>query len=407
MADQKNLEDQLNILFDDFDDEEAAADNTIEVAAAEKPVKETVYEDMTASFTGKPASDIVDDSALENEERGISFEDFENIMPEEDDEAAVYQEPGVMTAEKAADPADEFEIDVDEEPADEEETETDPEPEEEVEEKVPARKDRNYPSADQMRKESIRFWIFTLIVALLVAAAVLFILNKRGIIDLKGMFAGQETTTTAPETEETTTTTAEETTTTTTAEETTTTAEETSAEEEETTVSEEETTETVPAETSSVKDNYTNMFVVAEGNYTLNIRAAATTDSAIVGIINEFGGGSILEQSGEWYHINSGSVDGYVKAEFVLTGEEAEAAAEAHASEKVKINADSINVRQAASTDAEILDSAVKGAVFAYLGEENGFYHIQFNATYEGYVSMDYASLGSYLEEAIVYSPQE
>ena len=102
MADQKNLEDQLNILFDDFDDEEAAADNTIEVAAAEKPVKETVYEDMTASFTGKPASDVVDDSALENEERGISFEDFENIMPEEDDEAAVYQEPGVMTAEKAA-----------------------------------------------------------------------------------------------------------------------------------------------------------------------------------------------------------------------------------------------------------------------------------------------------------------
>jgi len=55
----------------------------------------------------------------------------------------------------------------------------------------------------------------------------------------------------------------------------------------------------------------------------LNIRAEANTDSELVGKMRKDSACEILSMDGEWAHITSGEVEGYVKAEFLYTGQEA------------------------------------------------------------------------------------
>ena len=60
---------------------------------------------------------------------------------------------------------------------------------------------------------------------------------------------------------------------------------------------------------------------ITEGN--LNIRKKAAADSEIAGKMTKHNACEILASKGEWYQVKSGKVKGYVKAEFILTGEEA------------------------------------------------------------------------------------
>ncbi len=61
--------------------------------------------------------------------------------------------------------------------------------------------------------------------------------------------------------------------------------------------------------------------VIAEG---VNVRAEASTDSDIIGSLTYGNVGEIISSDGEWIYFTSGEVTGYVKAEFVVTGKEAE-----------------------------------------------------------------------------------
>ena len=60
----------------------------------------------------------------------------------------------------------------------------------------------------------------------------------------------------------------------------------------------------------------------------INIRQNPDTDSEVVAKIYNHGAAEIEEQDGDWYKIRSGNAEGYVKAEYFATGEEAEAIAE-------------------------------------------------------------------------------
>ncbi|MDY3888183.1 MAG: SH3 domain-containing protein, partial [Agathobacter sp.] len=57
----------------------------------------------------------------------------------------------------------------------------------------------------------------------------------------------------------------------------------------------------------------------------LNVREAASIDSSVVGKMTSHAACEILGVEGEWTHISSGKVEGYVKSEFLYTGEEAKA----------------------------------------------------------------------------------
>ena len=72
---------------------------------------------------------------------------------------------------------------------------------------------------------------------------------------------------------------------------------------------------------------YTNLGIAqVDGN--LNVREAPGTEASLVGKMPNNAGCEILGEEGEWTKISSGDVAGYVKSEYLLTGEAAVARAE-------------------------------------------------------------------------------
>lgn len=76
--------------------------------------------------------------------------------------------------------------------------------------------------------------------------------------------------------------------------------------------------------------NYDNI-AVSKVSGSVNIRTEANTTSAVTGKIQNDCAAEILEtvdgEGGKWYKIRSGSVTGYIKAEYFVTGEAAAARA--------------------------------------------------------------------------------
>lgn len=87
----------------------------------------------------------------------------------------------------------------------------------------------------------------------------------------------------------------------------------------------------------------------------VNIRAEAGAESAVVGKLFEGGSADIIEKGETWTKISSGSVEGYIANEFLVFGEEASALAREKGSFVATVLENSIRVRDAASAEAGVL----------------------------------------------------
>lgn len=92
---------------------------------------------------------------------------------------------------------------------------------------------------------------------------------------------------------------------------------------------------------------------VEEGSY-LFVRTEPSKDSDWVGKLSEEDAAKVIGPVGEWTQIQSGNVTGYVKSEYILTGEPAEEKAKAIVSEKrPEINVEEMNEETAQAVAAE------------------------------------------------------
>ena len=150
------------------------------------------------------------------------------------------------------------------------------------------------------------------------------------------------------------------------------------------------------------KYGYTNLGMsIAEGN--LNIREAADSEASMVGKLPENGAVEILGTEGDWYHIKSGEVEGYVSAEFIVTGSEALAKADEVATNKAKVTADAVHVRLEANTDSAILSNVFSGDELEVIAELGDW--VQVNVDGEtGYISAEFVECGIALPDAMTMS---
>ena len=102
----------------------------------------------------------------------------------------------------------------------------------------------------------------------------------------------------------------------------------------------------------------------------VNVRAEASTDSAIVGHMNIGACGDVLAQADGWVQITSGDVKGYVKADYVTVGEEAYALAKKYYSMTAVAKEDGINLRAAASKDAEVVGAVYENVTYTVTPEK-------------------------------------
>lgn len=90
------------------------------------------------------------------------------------------------------------------------------------------------------------------------------------------------------------------------------------------------------------------------------IRKEPSTDSEAVGKLYFGAGFEILDETDGWIHIQSGNCEGYVSADYVVTGKDAEEVAKntETVSSYAKIVADGVEIKAEASDDAEVIATA-------------------------------------------------
>lgn len=130
---------------------------------------------------------------------------------------------------------------------------------------------------------------------------------------------------------------------------------------------------------------------IANVNEYLNIRAAASADSEILGKLYAKGAATVLETLDGWYKVTSGSVTGYVSADFVIVGDEATCKA---ASKRVgTVNTDTLRLRKEATTESGIHTLLAGGSKVTVVDESMGdWFKVQYQS-YTGYVSSEYVSV--------------
>ena len=150
-------------------------------------------------------------------------------------------------------------------------------------------------------------------------------------------------------------------------------------------------------------EGYSNLGIVTVSEGKVNIRETPSTDGKIVGKIGRDAGCDVLGEEGDWLHIKSGEVEGYIKAEYVLTGTDALQQASTLLKKVAKVTTDGLKVRTEPNTECEILDMVGSGQSFDVLEELDGWVRIDLDGE-TGYLSTDYVEVGSQLDEALTIS---
>jgi cell wall-associated NlpC family hydrolase len=165
-------------------------------------------------------------------------------------------------------------------------------------------------------------------------------------------------------------------------------------------VAETDTVMTTLSEQTYAAYGYTNLGVaeVDEGN--LNVREAPGTDASIVGKMPNHAGCEILGVEGEWTKISSGKVEGYVKSEYLLSGEEAFAKAEEVQQTIATVTTTTLYVREEPNTDCSIITSMPMGEELEVVELLDGWVKINVDSD-EGYVSADYVEVSTELAKAM------
>lgn len=138
---------------------------------------------------------------------------------------------------------------------------------------------------------------------------------------------------------------------------------------------------------------------VAQADGNLNVREAPGTEAEVVGKMPNNAGCEILSNEGEWTKISSGKVTGYVKSEYLLTGDAAIAKASEVKQTIATVTTTTLYVREEANTDCGIVTMMPKGEELEVLDTTDGWVKINVDSD-EGYVSSDYVQISTELAKA-------
>lgn len=156
---------------------------------------------------------------------------------------------------------------------------------------------------------------------------------------------------------------------------------------------EEKTEETSTEETTQAEDeqDFSNLVIAQVNNY-VNVRSMPSEEGEIVGKLYDDSVGEYIEEKDGWYKIVSGKCEGYVKAEYCVTGEEAQKLAKEVGTTYAVVNTTTLKVRQEASTESIVLGLVPIEEELVVKEELDGWVKIEIEEG-DGYVSRDYVNL--------------
>ena len=141
------------------------------------------------------------------------------------------------------------------------------------------------------------------------------------------------------------------------------------------------------------EDLFRSLVIAQVTNY-VHVRSIPSEEGEILGKLYNNSVGTFISEENGWYQINSGSVTGYVKAEYCVTGESAVEIAKRVGKRIATVTTETLFVRAEPSTECSIIGMVPEADDLLVLEETEGWAKVDVEEG-TGWVSMDYVSLHS------------
>lgn len=162
---------------------------------------------------------------------------------------------------------------------------------------------------------------------------------------------------------------------------------------------------------TAARSEYENVAISQVSEY-VNVRSQPNTTSDVVGkIYNNCAAtiqASVNGEGGEWYQIQSGSVNGYIKAQYFITGSQAEAKAKSIGREYATVvGTPTLRLRESPDLNSKTLTLLAEGANYVVVEETGDFIKLAVDSDLEGYVFKDYIKTNVEFDKAVSLAEEE
>ncbi len=134
--------------------------------------------------------------------------------------------------------------------------------------------------------------------------------------------------------------------------------------------------------------------VIAKVNDYVNVRSIPSEEGEILGKLYDKSVGEFVSEEDGWYRITSGSVTGYVKAEYCVTGDDAVTLAKEVGTRIATVTTTTLKVREEPGLDATVLGLIPIEDELLVTEELDGWVKVNIEEG-DGYVSTDYVTLST------------
>lgn len=148
-----------------------------------------------------------------------------------------------------------------------------------------------------------------------------------------------------------------------------------------------------------VDSEYKDIAISNVVNY-VNIRKKPNEESKVVGKLYSNSAATIIEQDKDWYKVKSGSVTGYINAEYLVTGEKVDKLAKTVGERIATVNTTTLKVREKANLNATVNTLIPIDEELEVIKELDEWVKVSVDSDVVGYVSKDYVNLRTEFKEA-------
>ncbi len=148
-------------------------------------------------------------------------------------------------------------------------------------------------------------------------------------------------------------------------------------------------------EEMEAESEYADLAIAKVDSY-VNVRSIPSTDGQVLGKIYNGAVAHVIEKVGEnneWFHVTSGSLEGYIKAEYFLYGKDAADVIDDYVTHYALVHASRLNVRKEPSIESGrigYLNDGEKAKIIEDLGD---WQKVEYSGGQTGYVSADYTEV--------------
>ena len=134
----------------------------------------------------------------------------------------------------------------------------------------------------------------------------------------------------------------------------------------------------------------------------INVRSEADENSEVVAKLYNDGSATVEEtEDNGWYKIKSGNAEGYVKAEYFATGEQAKEIADQVAYNVAVVHAEALNIRTAPSEESDVIDVAEQSQELEVVDTSGDWATVALGNDVYGFIHPDYCEYKTYYPTAV------